>query len=96
LSGAEPVIKLFHHTIKNFPTAKSYQSKMLLIDQLIHGFHWYQKFGVTQPVAVNLIDGKLANVIEFLDELHHGENCSQHLKDRHENGWITVNRYGVG
>jgi len=41
LSGAEPVIKLFHHFIKNFPTAKSYQSKMLLINKLIHGFYWH-------------------------------------------------------
>jgi ribosomal protein L37AE/L43A len=87
LSGAKPVIKLFQEYLAHFPTAKSYQRKMLLIDQLIHGYHWHQKFGATRPVAVNLIDGNLANVIEFLDELHQGENHSSKLKEHHDK-WV--------
>jgi predicted RNA-binding Zn-ribbon protein involved in translation (DUF1610 family) len=84
LSGAEPVIKLFHNYIKSFPSAKSYQNKMLLIDQLIHGYHWHQKFGATRPVAVNLIDGRLADVIKFLDGLHNGENSTPIFKEMHD------------
>lgn len=84
LSGAEAVMKLFLHYIENFPMAKSYQRKMLLIDQLIHGYHWHHKFGATRPVAINLIDGNLRNVIEFLDELHQGINYSTELKARHK------------
>lgn len=84
LSGAAPVIRLFHDYIKKFPIAQTYQHKMLLIDQLIHGYHWHQKFGATRPVAVNLIDGRLADVIAFLDELHHGESSASGLKNSHD------------
>ena len=87
LSGAEPVIKLFIHYIENFPMAKSYQRKMLFIDQLIHGYHWHQRFGATRPVAVNLIDGNLVDVIKFLDELHKGKNHSSELKEHHDK-WV--------
>ena len=92
LSGAEPVIKAFIHYIKNFPMAQSYPEKMLLIDQLIHSFHWHQQFGATRPVAVNLIDGRLADVIEFLDELHHGENSSPGLSHNHDR-WIENSQH---
>jgi len=87
LSGAKPVIELFQEYLALFPRAKSYQRKMLLIDQLIHGYHWHQKFGATRPVAVNLIDGNLVDVIMFLDELHQGENHASELKEHHEK-WV--------
>ena len=32
---------------------------MLLIDRLIHGFHYHQRFGPTRAVAVTLIEGRL-------------------------------------
>jgi hypothetical protein len=45
---------------------------MILIDQLIHAFH----VGLTEigrPVAANLIEGSLSEVIGFLDALTSGE-----------------------
>ena len=42
----------------------------MLIDHLIHGFHWYYKTnGPTRPVAVNLIEGTMGEVVAFLDRL---------------------------
>ena len=72
LSGAEPVVQLFHHFVTGFPAARNPRDKVVMIDQLLHGFHWYQQQGYTRPVAVNLIEGKLADVIAFLDHLTYG------------------------
>lgn len=80
LTGAAPVIRLFKDYIQQFPSAHSYQEKMLQIDRLIHGFHWHQKFGATRPAAINLIDGRLGDVIRFLDDLHEGGNSSPRLE----------------
>ena len=53
---------------------------MLLIDQLLHGFHWYYKTGKpTRPVAINLIEGRLREVIAFLDRLTYGDKSTPEL-----------------
>ena len=83
LSGAEPVRKLFRQFIREFPKAQTYQEKMLLVDQLIHGYHWHAKFGPTRPAAVNLIQGRLPDVIAFLDDLHAGECGTAGLQGSH-------------
>jgi len=70
LSGAEPVLEQFRNFIADFPIASSAREKMILIDQLIHGFHRDLKHNLpTRPVAINLIEGKLADVVSFLNEL---------------------------
>jgi hypothetical protein len=76
LSGAEPVLELFREFAQRFPKASGPQERMLLIDRLIHGFHWYHKFGCTRPVAVNLIEGRLSEVIVFLDNLTYDEGST--------------------
>ena len=92
LSGAEPVIRLFEQYVREFPVAKSYQARMYLIDWLIHGFHWHQKYGATRPVAVNLIDGRLSDVIEFLDNLSYGKESSPGLQEKLEE-WKEQSEY---
>jgi hypothetical protein len=49
---------------------------MLLIDALIHGFHLYYTGETTRPVAVNLIDGSMNEVIRFLDGLSYGPDST--------------------
>jgi hypothetical protein len=89
LSGAEHVINLFQTFVDRFPTAQAYKDKMVLIDQLLHGFHWYVKQGHTRPVAINLLQGKLPEVIAFLDELSRGPESTagveEHYREWHEN-----------
>ncbi len=60
---------------------------MLLIDRLLHGFHWYQKHGFTRPVAVNLIGGKLPEVIAFLDSLTYGHGSTPGTQENREE-WV--------
>ena len=82
LSGAEPVLDQFRAFVRSFPVAKTPQARMLLIDRLIHGFHWYLKTGKpTRPVAVNLIKGRLREVVAFLDTLTVGEKSTPGLAD---------------
>jgi hypothetical protein len=80
LSGAEPVLGLFRDFIARFPLAHSSREKMVLIDQLLHGFHWYYKTGEpTRPVAINLIEGRLREVMAFLDSLTYGDKSTPEL-----------------
>lgn len=49
---------------------------MLAIDRLIHAFHFSMKDRPelpTRPACVNLIEGKLTDVIQFLNGLSFGE-----------------------
>ena len=84
LSGAQPVLDLFQSFVNKFPIAQTASEKMFLIDQLIHGFHWNAKYGDTRPVAINLIQGRLGDVIKFLDRLSMGEDSTLGIKETHE------------
>lgn len=77
LSGAEPVLQQFRSFLQEYPNARTPQEKTILIDTLIHGFHWYYKTNtVTRPVAINLIEGRLSEVVAFLDSLSRGEKST--------------------
>ena len=83
LSGAEPVIKLFRDFVEGYPRARTAQQRMILIDTLLHGFHWYAKTGEpTRPVAVNLIALRLGDVMDFLDELSYGDQSTPGARKR--------------
>ena len=87
LSGAEPVIQLFQRYADGFPRARTLPEKMLLIDQLLHGFHWHARYGHTRPAAVNLLDARLTEVIRFLDELSHGPDSTAGTQAVHQE-WL--------
>lgn len=73
LSGGEPVLEQFRIFVSTFQSSRTPQKKTLAIDRLIHGFHWYYKTnGPTRPVAVNLIEGSMSDVVAFLDRLSNG------------------------
>lgn len=77
LSGAEPVLILFREFVRAFPLAREAQEKMLAIDRLIHGFHWYMLANEeTRAAAVNLIEGRYHQVVDFLDRLSYGPGSS--------------------
>ena len=95
LSGAEPVLQQFRTFVNTFPAARTPQERTLTIDRLIHGFHWYYKTNSpTRPVAVNLIEGRLSNVVNFLDQLTYSEKSTPGMKEKYSQ-WdenIEVNR----
>ncbi len=57
--------------IARWESRPSAREKMLLIDRLIHIWHWQssKERGATRPAAPNFIEGSRKQVIKFLDEL---------------------------
>ena len=71
LFGAN-ALEVFRDFVRRWPEAETRADKVLLIDELIHQCHYDARLGPTRPVAVNLIQGKLAQLRAFLDELAEG------------------------
>ena len=71
--GMEPFFKDY---VEAFPKARTPQEKMLLIDLLIHRFHHEMKGTPKRIGAVNLIQGKMRDVIAFLDGLTYSEHST--------------------
>jgi ribosomal protein S18 acetylase RimI-like enzyme len=69
----------FSAYLQNYAAAQTPQAKMIAIDQLIHEFHYSYRPRPdipTRSVSVNLIEGKLVDVIQFLDELTASQEIS--------------------
>jgi predicted RNA-binding Zn-ribbon protein involved in translation (DUF1610 family)/DNA-binding XRE family transcriptional regulator len=64
-------LEAFRAFAERFPVADTPQQRMLAIDRLLHTFH-HQLKGPTRPAGVNLIEGSLAEVLEFLEALTAG------------------------
>jgi len=79
LFGANAV-SIFETYHKVFPGAQTATEKMVLIDQLIHAFHIGLK-EIGRPVATNLIEGSLKDVIHFLDNLTSGGTSAAGIGD---------------
>jgi hypothetical protein len=89
LSGAEPVQAFFKDFNERFPKAKDPQDKMLLIDRLIHGWHWNALFQMnTRAAGINLIEGNYHQVIEFLDQLSYGPGSTPGVREEWQD-WRT-------
>jgi hypothetical protein len=72
--------------LRDLPRCKTHREKMLLIDRLLHACHKGVKRGeeqlYTRPVAVNLIEGRLGEVIAFLENLPYGPGSGPDLQAR--------------
>jgi ribosomal protein L37AE/L43A len=79
LSGPD-LVGIFTEFTAGFPRAAKPQQKMLLIDRLVHSFHWSADTGPRRPSAVNLIEGKMGEVIAFLDQLSYGKGSTPGTK----------------
>ena len=64
-----------------YPRAKTYQEKMILVDTLLHRYHWELEGEVGGPGAVNLIGGTRAEVLAFLNQLTYGEQATPGLAE---------------
>jgi predicted RNA-binding Zn-ribbon protein involved in translation (DUF1610 family) len=65
--------------LEQFPKANTPRKKMIQIDNLIHRYHWELQGDPGRPSAVNLIGGKIPDVIEFLDDLTYSEKSTPGL-----------------
>lgn len=99
LSGAEPVVELFHAYQQRYQAAATPREKMLAIDALLHGFHlWLVKprRGVNKEwfegrgVAVNLIEGNYHEVVAFLDTLNYGADAPPEMLAERQHWRLAV------
>ena len=58
----------FREFVERYPAACTARARMLEIDRLLHAFH-HQLKGATRPAGINLIEGTLEEVLEFLQGL---------------------------
>jgi hypothetical protein len=86
LRGAKPVLALTGDFVSRFPATSSAKARVILIDQLVHGLHWYLHHGFTRPVAINLITGKLPDVIALLDSIAYGDASTPAMRITHDEG----------
>ena len=61
--------------MRGFRSAESYGEKLVLIDTLIHRFHWGSDEG--RPLATALIEGKMKDIMPFLDRLSYGDGVPE-------------------
>jgi len=78
--GAVPAFERF---VEQWERARCESAKMLAIDRVIHAFHYSLRTDPqkpTRPAAVNLISGRLTDVVQFLDTLHYGAGTNPELR----------------
>jgi hypothetical protein len=69
--GMKPFLEEF---VREFPRARTPSDRLVLIDTLIHRYHWQFSGKPGRPGACCLIEGKLKDIMPFLDALTYGEN----------------------
>ncbi len=65
--------------VEQYRAARSPQQKMILIDTLIHRYHWELEGGLTGPGARDLIGGKPSEIIDFLNHLSYGTRSNPEI-----------------
>ena len=72
--GMRPFLEAF---VKEFPAARDHRQRLILIDTLIHRYHWEADDGSGggKCGACCLIEGKLKNIMPFLDGLSYGDRA---------------------
>lgn len=82
--------------VHRYRTARTARDKMLAIDRLIHEFHYSYRANPdlpTRPVGVNLIQGRLRDVIVFLNELGFGAASTEGLEEGRQRWNQTLETY---
>jgi predicted RNA-binding Zn-ribbon protein involved in translation (DUF1610 family) len=74
--------------LDTYPLAETAGERIILIDRLIHAFHWElsESVGMSRPVAFDLIAGRAEEVIDFLDTLAYGERTAPEVR-REQGAW---------
>jgi ribosomal protein S27AE len=78
-------IPFVHGYVETYPLAQTPRERIILIERLIHAFHWemHHQIGMSRPVACDLIAGRFEDVVTFLDTLAYGEHTTPEVQQEH-------------
>lgn len=79
--GMKPFLEEF---VREFPRARTPGARLVLIDTLLHHYHWENVGRGGRPGACCLIEGKLKDIMPFLDALSYGESVPQGVHETRE------------
>lgn len=80
--GMESFVRDF---VKEFSATRSHRDKLVLIDTLIHRFHWESATASGgRPGACSLIEGRMKDIMPFLDRLTYGDSIPPDVKQTRE------------
>jgi hypothetical protein len=96
--GAGGAWDIFQEFVRQWEQVRAPREKMVLIDRLIHQWHWETraqrpKFGLGRPTGLNLIEGNKHQVLAFLDSLTYGSGSTvgtQATKAAWRARWLEV------
>jgi hypothetical protein len=75
--GMKPFLEEF---VREFPRTRTHSDRVVLIDTLIHRYHWENVGKDGRPGACCLIEGKLKDIMPFLDTLTYGEKLPEEVQ----------------
>jgi hypothetical protein len=79
------MISFVKEFVNQFSAARSHRQKLVLIDTLIHRFHWESAAGSGgRPGACNFIEGKMKDIMPFLDHLTYGNSIPADVRQTRE------------
>ena len=84
--GMKPFLEEY---VREFPRARTHSDRFIRIDTLIHRYHWEYVGKPSRPGACCLIEGKLKDIMPFLDALSYGENVPEDVQATREE-WRKV------
>lgn len=76
--GIEPFVREY---FEQFPRAKDARRKMLLIDGLLHRWHWENMSNADKASASNFLEGSHDDVVAFLNALTYNQDSTPGLSD---------------
>jgi hypothetical protein len=79
--GMKPFLEEF---VREFPHARTHSDRFILIDTLIHRYHWESVGKPSRPGACCLIEGKLKDIMPFLDALSYGDEVPDEVQATRE------------
>lgn len=85
--GAGPALQAF---VDGNEKARTPRDRLLLIDAILHAYHWELQNTPTRPVAMNMIAGNNQLVIELLLDLAYGSGEEEMRRTQAE--WIDKTR----
>jgi len=80
--GMAPFVREF---VEKFCATHAHVDRLVLIDTLIHRFHWESGGeGGGRPGVSNLIEGRMKQTMAFLDHLNYGEQIPREIEQARE------------